>query len=332
MLSRVGRHIRRWASRGNPYTNVYGLARTILAVSTAATLALSHTETLFRPTVVSSSVPVCEGIAGDLSLFCQLPPSYLSSIRWIAVALLVVVASGWRPRLTCIFHWWISFSLMSSSVLMDGGDQVAAILTLLMLPVCLTDQRVWHWQPPIKNEASQEAGRLPNGELRRRLVALSSFALIRLQVAAIYFHAAIGKMQVTEWADGTAVYYWLSDPVFGLPSHFAPIVRPLLVNGTTLTAITWGTIILEMLLAAGLVMDRRGWKPLLIAGLAFHAGIGLFQGLVSFAIIMMAALILYLHPVREQLGFLAVDSHLGKKFAEEGSVFAGLKRRISALN
>ncbi len=63
-----------------------------------------------------------------------------------------------------------------------------------------------------------------------------------------------------------------------------------------MTAATWGTMVLEFCLALGLILPRRRWRPLLLAGLALHAGIGLLMGLWSFALAMAGALVLFLHP------------------------------------
>ncbi len=80
-------------------------------------------------------------------------------------------------------------------------------------------------------------------------------------------------------------------------------------------------ILLEVLLFTGLVMDKRYRKPLLVAGIAFHAGIAIVQGLGSFAIAMCGALILYLYPLTEQIGFL------GQLAAGQGLRWKQLRRR-----
>jgi hypothetical protein len=68
-----------------------------------------------------------------------------------------------------------------------------------------------------------------------------------------------------------------------------------------------------------LTMPKRYWKPLLVAGIALHAGIALIQGLVSFSIVMTAALILYLRPVECAFAFRRTRS---LRLAEEADVIA----------
>jgi antimicrobial peptide system SdpB family protein len=106
---------------------------------------------------------------------------------------------------------------------------------------------------------------------------------------------------VPEWADGTAVYYWFTDPIFGAPHWLSPVLTPLLMNPVTVTMLTWGAILLEVFLFTGLVMDKKHRKQLLLCGIAFHAGIAVIHGLISFAIAMWAALLLYLRSPSDQL-------------------------------
>src|SRR5262249_38040899 len=236
-------------------------------------------------------VPICDGMA-RIGFFCWFGGHHLELARWVAVALLLVVASGWRPRLTGLVHWWIAFSFQASATLIEGGDQATAILALLLVPVTLLDARRWHWQPAPAGEPGER-------DASCRLVALTALLVIRVQVAGIYLHASIGKLGAQEWVDGTALYYWLTDPAFGAPAWLAPLLRPLLVHGVTVALMTWGVIALELVLGIALVMSRRTFRPLLALGLLLHGSIAMVQGLVSFGFAMSAALILYLRPVEQ---------------------------------
>ena len=56
-------------------------------------------------------------------------------------------------------------------------------------------------------------------------------ALVRIQVAAVYFHAAVGKFSVPEWVDGSVLYYWLLHPTYGAPGWLTPMLEPILLSG-----------------------------------------------------------------------------------------------------
>jgi antimicrobial peptide system SdpB family protein len=193
----------------------------------------------------------------------------------------------------------VAFSLSISATIPDGGDQATAVLTLLLLPVALTDPRRWHWQS-LADETSTAM------HAAFRLLALSALFIIRLQVAGIYLNSSIAKLGVTEWRDGTAVYYWISQPIFGAPGWLHGLLFAVASTSLGVIAMTWGTLFLEFALGIAIVMPRRSWKYLLVAGIAFHGFIALMMGLLSFSLAMTAALILYLRPVDEPFRFSAV--------------------------
>jgi antimicrobial peptide system SdpB family protein len=286
MLIRVGRSVHRWIAEA-PWTNVYGLARTLLAIGTLGTLAFTPPAALFTPALGAPPAPHCDG-AAVISLFCVVPDNQLNLARFGGIAVLALVASGWRPRITALPHWWVAFSVQASITIPDGGDQVTAVLTMLLLPVALGDRRRWHWAAPTGRDGSQRPAAV--------LVAVAAMFLIRLQVAGIYLHASVAKLGVPEWRDGTALYYWVNHPVFGAPGWLRDPLQPLLAYGPTVAALSWGTLALEFALAIGLFLPKRRWQPLLVGGLTLHGGIAVVMGLWSFSLAMFAALILYLRP------------------------------------
>lgn len=281
----------------SPWTNVYGLARTLLATGTLMTLLLNSANELFMPLGRSLHSLMGRVAPAKYSLFLLFEPQHLEVARWLAIAGLVVVASGWRPRVTALLHWWISASLASAAVILDGGDQVTVVLTFLLLPIALTDNRRWHWSAP---STSVSPG---HRQVLATLVAASALAVLRLQVAAIYLNAGIAKMSAPEWNNGTAMYYWINSPLFGADAWLQPLLSPVVRNGTAVTLLTWAVMLFEVTLGAALVMRRRWWQPLLVAGLLFHLGISLLHGLVSFMFAMDAALILFLRPWQRPFDF-----------------------------
>lgn len=264
-------------------TPVVGVARTLLALSLAGTLAFSSTDTLFRPVNGIGAFPLCQEVQ-RAGAFC-LGQGNLTLTRWLCVAVLLVVASGWRPRFTGLPLAFIAFSVTSGISIVDGGDQVATNLSLLLAITSLADRRRWHWQAATASSTHMNT------------VAYAVMCLAKVQVVVIYLQSSIAKMPHAEWADGTAVYYWANHSVFGAPSWLAPLVAAAFTVPITAAVLTWGPIALELLLAAGLLFRARGRLILLAVGFTFHAGIGLVIGLPSFAMSMWAALLVLLVPL-----------------------------------
>jgi antimicrobial peptide system SdpB family protein len=288
-----------------------GLARSLLALGTLGTVAASHPTALMSPLANGVVPPVCQGISAA-GLWCAVPGG-LSVGRWLSVAILLLVASGWRPRLTGIPHWYVSWSLIANATLQDGGDQITAVLTLLLVPICLTDSRVWHWRPAAPATPSPGAG---------QVVARVTLLLVQIQVAVLYLHASIAKLGVPEWADGTAMYYWSHHPTFGSAPWLRPITDLITYSPIGVAAMTWGSIALEFSLAVAIVLAAPARRILLGAGLVFHALIALDMGLVSFGFAMSAALLLYLLPVGHQVTWphrLWQWSSAGKRWLPAGA-------------
>lgn len=277
-------------ARHNPWTNVYGLARSLVAAATMLTLATTPPSAMWSPFFENASDPLgCQGIRERIALFCVIPNDRLAIAHWLAVAALAVIASGWRPRLTGVVHWWISFSMLASAT-RDGGEQVAALITLFLIPWTLTDDRMWHWQAPRASGAARP---------RAAVIAHVAHALVRLQMMVVYLHSGVTKFGPAEWTDGTAVFYWVHDPIVGSSPLFEPLVFPLVGWRPALAVITWAAIIIEFVLVAALLMPRRWRWPLFWLGVALHAGIALVLGVTSFSIAMIGGLILYIRPVDE---------------------------------
>jgi sporulation delaying protein B len=270
-----------------PWTNVYGLARSLLALSTLLTLVADSGERLFHPLTVDDPGIFDRSDFAGASLFV-LARDHLGIAKVLAIVVLLLVISGWRPRLTALPHWWISYSFAASASMIDGGDLVVATLTLLLLPVALTDSRRSHW-----------AG-TGTGGAAASIAAQTGLVLIRVQMAVVYLFAAVLKFPSAEWANGTALYYWWQNPVFGSPGFLRPLMawigRSLLV-----IPLTWGVLLLELALAAALVAPLRFRRRLLPLALLFHAGIAVIHGMPSFALAMIGGLVLYLRPTWQPL-------------------------------
>jgi antimicrobial peptide system SdpB family protein len=288
LLVRLGR----WA-RPHLTTPVWssgvGLARTVLALGTAATIAANDPSVLMSPLANGVTPPVCSGLAGG-GVWC-LAPGGPPTGRWLSVAILLVTASGWRPRLTAVPHWWVSWSLMVNATVVDGGDQITTVLTGLLVAVSLTDPRRWHWQVV---EPAARPG-------TRHVIARTALLLIQVQVAVLYLQASVAKLGVPEWADGTAMFYWSRDPVFGSAPWLRPVTDLLTYSPLGVTVMSWGAVALEFALALALLLRPAVRRALLAAGLALHALIAVDMGLVSFFVAMSGALLLYLLPVGHRL-------------------------------
>lgn len=292
-----------WGSRSYA-TNVYGLARTLLATGSLITLLFNSPGVLFKESLVSDMSPICNTVS-EFGIWCLLSP-HLELARWLSIGILLLVISGWRPRFTGPLHWWVAYSYSTSATMVDGGDQITTLLTFFLIPLCLLDSRANHWQ-------AAPAPALRTAPVLAGLLITLTYWTVRMQVALIYFEAAIGKMYVTEWVDGTALYYWFTHPTFGAYGAVRELVISVFSNGTVVAFTTWGVILFEVLLFMAVFLDVRKRKYLLAAGILFHLGIVVIHGLMSFFFAMSAALVLYLQPWHMPLSLSAKALHFIKR-------------------
>ncbi|SDK49798.1 antimicrobial peptide system protein, SdpB family [Actinopolyspora mzabensis] len=266
------------------HTPLLGIARSLLASGMLLALVATPTTHLFYVSATRPTGLVCDGISGYFGLFCLVPTQYLELARWVAVAILLVVTAGWRPRITGVLHWWVSFSFYSSTNVMDGGDQVAAVITFLLIPICLTDDRRWHWYRGIEHRPDHPVA---------RVVSHMTLLLIWIQTSLLYLQSSVEKLKVPEWRDGTAVWYWLTMPPFGANQFLQPSVTWLLSHAPIVLAATWGTIAIEFFVACTLFAGHRLRRCAAVLALGLHTSIALVIGLPVFSTMMFAVLLLY---------------------------------------
>lgn len=287
IAEKIGESIYGKVSTFDPWGHTLALSRTALVLAALLTLLFNDSSVVFRPIVGSPDIPSCIG-ASKLSIFC-LFADHLELARWISIAILLVTLTGFYPAFTCILHWWVSFSFISTATIVDGGDQVASVLTLLLIPICLLDKRKNHWH---QNQFTHSN--------TQKIIAFSTLQVIKIQVAFIYFQACVSKLNVSEWVDGTAVYYWFLNPMFGVTADVQPIFTWVLSNPIIVVLITWSALLLEFMIFVVFTLPEKHpmRKYMLIAGLAFHFFIMSIHGLVSFFFSMAGALIIYLLPTQ----------------------------------
>lgn len=275
------------------FTQVYGLGRSLLALSLWCTLIFSGSETLFPP--VHLDFLDGEILLVKLNIFYIFRENLLVA-KVLSSVVLWGVIFGWYPRVTGVLHWWLTLNFYSASYILEGGDQLMTIATFLLVPVTLLDRRTNHWQ----HEVMQSPAELWTGRL--------ALFLIRLQVAVVYFIAAAGKLiRVAEWRDGTALYYHFNDEVYGAPPYLLHFFNWIFTSEVTLMAMTWTVLLFEFLMAAALFMNVKIRRKLWLPAVLFHLAIALVHGLFSFFLVMMGMLVFYLWDPGFRMAFPGVQ-------------------------
>lgn len=283
-MKRQLERIARWVSTvgiRSPFGVVLQTGRSILAAGTLLTLVANGPDILFH-TPGGSDTANCEHL-GSLGLYCLLGPEYLEFARLLSIGACALVILGVVPAVSSALYWFAALSLFANAKPIDGGDQITAILAFLLLVASVFDWRLFAWR------RSSTTG-------RRFIAARVVLTFIPLQMGYLYLNSAVGKFSVPIWADGSALWYWVQHTGFNAAPLTASVAFAVLQIPILSAIATWGVLALELFLAWGIVFARQSQTRLLVLalGVAFHIGIALVMGLISFAIAMIAGLSLAL--------------------------------------
>ncbi|MEN2737172.1 HTTM domain-containing protein [Microbacterium sp. X-17] len=256
----------------------------LLALGTFFTLVCNPADVLFHSGDPSASHTVnCEDISG-VGGFCVVSSDSLDIARLTLALLCLPAILGLLPSINGWLHSYSAFSLSSNAVGVEGGDQLTVNLAILLSVASTFDKRL-----------------VAFAEMRRPgrhvTYVFSNVVLwaCTIQVAYVYVEAALVKLGHPIWAEGTALWYWVQNSGFGVSRDGEHLLLDLLAAPAVSAATTWGTMILELVIAACLLLgwrNRRVRRTALILGVCFHCAIALVMGLVTFFLAMTGALVL----------------------------------------
>ena len=256
------------------------LSRSLLAMAQLAFVAFTPDRFLLlsSPAIARSS---CTGTAG-LTLWCVTPASQMCDALNRVFVLLVLfgVLVGFRPRWLCIPHWYVSFSIAVDVTIADGGTAVAQIMTALLIPACLADERVWHWR--------RAAGPMPAAW---RGSSYAAHLVMRVQVAVIYVTAALSKLAYPSWRNGTALRTLAASPQYGAAPAIRSLVERLLAPHAVTATVTWAAVVSELSIGLSALLPAGFRRRGLVLAVCLHASIIVGLGLFSFGLTMIALLL-----------------------------------------
>lgn len=279
----------RYVEFDNFFSPRLGLIRTLLAFGNLFTLLLNPIAELFPHEQWTARLASRENILDKINMFFLFDYNHLYVPYILSILILLMVVVGYFPQITSILHCWVAYSILHALVIVEGGDQITYNLTFLLIPLCLFDRRINHWHKQVTF----------NYHLNKYLdyFLFTILCFIQIQVALLYLDAGIEKCKGAEWLDGSGIYYWSTDTVFGASGIIASILFWIFKSGILTFFFTWGVIALEITLFASLFMTSKQRKHLFLLGVFFHIMIILVHGLFSFGLAMIAALILLLRPI-----------------------------------
>ena len=271
--------------RKNIFTPKIGFVRVLLATGALLTLFSNDLKEMTDFNLISQDgmIILKNMIFKEYSIF-ELLGLYWGKI--VSILILLFIYTGYFPQITTFLQAWVHFSICNSFLIVEGGDQIASNLSILLIPICLFDNRINQW--------NHESNTFSQPRKSINVFFNVYYFLISLQVATVYLHASIGKFYKPEWRDGTCLYYWFTNNTFGAP-YWPQKIYNLITLSSLAPIFSWSIMIFELCLFGCIFSTKKSLRKFfLLSGLAFHFAIIITHGLVSFFFSMAAALILYI--------------------------------------
>lgn len=274
------------AQRFNPLGFGFQIGRSLIALAELLTLVLTSWDNLTADVLDRAPSVYCDGPRA-LSLFCLGGNEPREIGKWIAVVITLLVISGLLPRYVSVLHVWVALSINASISLPDGGESVANFATLFIAIIAVADARLLAWRVPAK---------LPGFRLRQ--VSYAASLALCAQMAGLYCESGLSKIAVPEWLDGSAMYFIIRDPYFGASGIAGDATRWLTNYPAGASLFTWGTILLECLIATFFLLPTVWKRYALTLVVVLHLGIAIVLGLWSFSFVMVGAAFVACYPPR----------------------------------
>lgn len=235
---------------------------------------------LFGPDGVYPWSAFVKGIEGSrhFSIYSfSADPVYFEVLFHLGIVIGVLWVLGWRTRILTPLHfvfWWSLEHRFPG--IWDGGDNIFRIVVIF---ACFAD---------VSGHFSLDARRrkpAPRGELRAGAMLHNTAVLaMACQLCLLYGVAGLSKVQGETWRDGTALYYALRGGQYTWPGFSEFIYQ----NVYLVVLFSYVTVAFQVSFTFLLFLGKRTRQLAICMSLAFHVGIMLFMGLISFSMFMMA--------------------------------------------
>jgi uncharacterized membrane protein YphA (DoxX/SURF4 family) len=221
------------------------------------------------------------------SLWWHVPAEQLRVVHLLCVVPLAMFALGILTPVSSLLALAVTISNSNRAPLANYGMDQILVMLGLYLTIGGSGARVsvdaWWRRRADRNSALRPR---PGATARARLAT----RLIQVHYCVIYFFAGISKLQGDAWWTGDAV--WLAFANL----EYQAIDMTWLARYPWITQIaTHGTVLWE--LSFPFLVWNRSLRPfVLAAGIAMHAGIGLFMGMITFGLIAIFGYIAFVPP------------------------------------
>nr|BFD59602.1 hypothetical protein CKG001_17090 [Bdellovibrio sp. CKG001]BFD62981.1 hypothetical protein BdHM001_16620 [Bdellovibrio sp. HM001] len=237
-----------------------------------------YTDSSWIPRV--RALEVMPELGRPLFMWMFWPDSMNFAMNLVLVVFLALLTLGIGGRWLMWITWIINAGFLQRNYAVNFGADIIGALFLFYMSFTQSCERLSLKNLILRKTQFRQSDVLSSAMIR----------MMQVQISVIYAYTGWEKLKGGSWWDGTALWSVLANPQmttmdFSFLRHF-PWVIPV---------IGYVTILFEIYFPAMVVWHRTRYLCLLV-GLSFHAGIGIFMGLMPFATVMVSTYFLFLDP------------------------------------
>lgn len=212
--------------------------------------------------------------------------AYANQIHVLFLILIVLFTLGFGGRIVSLLTWALHISFIHRNyAVVFGADLIGSIFLFYLAWTdhykTLNYKDLWLWIRT-KKKSHLMAKYQPTD-----LVGSVFYRLLQMQLCVIYAYTGMEKLKGSSWWDGTALWTVMANSQMTIVDMSWTRHIPWL-----LVAMTFSTILFEIYFPI-LVWFQRTRIYIMFVGFLFHAGIAIFLGLWSFAIVMWLPYLLF---------------------------------------
>lgn len=203
-------------------------------------------------------------------------PIYFQIIYHLGILIAILFVIGYKGRLVSILNFIFAYSLINRGYLIsDGGDNLMSLLLFYLMFADVTQYF------SIDSKINKN---IKNNEFKTILHNFAIYACI-VQICIVYVTSALYQLQGDKWINGTAIYYITQVDIFSNPF----LTGILNHSDILMTFLTYFSIIIKIAFPFMILMGKKSKIFIVSCIILFHSGIGIFMGLITFALTMIAS-------------------------------------------
>jgi hypothetical protein len=243
-------------------------------------------------------------------------PFWMYAVQAAIVLSSALFLLGYATRLTSALTWFAAVSFMNRNPAALFGVDTMTVVLLMYLTIGPSGAALSldRW---LALRRARRLG-LPEPPLAPMVSATLALRLIQLHACIIYLSAGLSKLQGTSWWNGTAPWGTLTNHEYA-PMHISLFVdflhflaRYRWLYELSMTTATLGTLVFEI--GYPFVIWVRGLRTVwLWMAVLLHLGIGMFLGLRTFSLLMLAFNLAFVSPATVRWALDRVRAKLKRK-------------------